>query len=447
MKLFGTDGIRFLVDRGQEVPNDDIIYSPELILKLALASAVGLQRGKYIIVQDTRKSSHHISMIFSGAFASAGSEILTGGILPTPAASILVKKLGLDGAFSISASHNPPQYNGIKFFLKDGFKADRKTEEIIEEKFSDIEKNGNYSSQIANKISRIHNLSEIAFSTYKSSILNLFPKNFLRGLRIVLDCSNGATYKIAPEIFYELGANIKAIGVNPDGENINQGIGSENPDTALKQEGDFKIIFDGDGDRVLIADSTELYDGDQIISVLAKFMKDEGTLRWGIVGTILSNFALEIFCKELGLNFIRVDVGDRNIAYKMKELSANLGGEESGHIILMDIVPTGDGIITALKTLYYILKSGKELKALAIKKFYQAKAKVSISKRLDLNSDIFLQVHKISKEIERENGRAVIRYSGTEPVLRIMVEHQDKEKAEKYKNILEEEIRKIFLSH
>jgi phosphoglucosamine mutase len=264
-------------------------------------------------------------------------------------------------------------------------------------------------------------------------------------VKILLDCSNGATYSIAPEVFDELGAHIKVIGGEPDGKNINVGVGSENPHTAMSYENfDFKIIFDGDGDRVLIGDSKNLYDGDQIISLLARFMMKEGKLRWGIVGTILSNMALEKFARENNINFTRVDVGDRNVAYKMREVGSNLGGEESGHIILYDFLPTGDGILVALQVLKYVISSGVEMNKLVIEKFHQAKGKLKIKEKIPLDSPVFGGVEKIKKEIQSLGGRAVVRYSGTEPVIRIMVEHEDKEISEKFKSYIEEELKKVF---
>jgi phosphoglucosamine mutase len=346
----------------------------------------------------------------------------------------------------VSASHNPPEFNGIKFFNKEGLKLDQKTEKEIEKFFLENQKINE--AENSYQIGELNQDYEFYKSIYKSFILNLFPKNMLKGLNIVLDCSNGSTSNVAPEIFRELGAKVKTIGANPDGENINLGVGSENPQKALSEDGDFKVIFDGDGDRVLIGDSKDnLYDGDQLISILAKSMIEKGELRWGIVGTILSNMSLEKFAKENKLNFARVDVGDRNIAYKMKEVGANLGGEESGHIILYDILPTGDGIISALKVLEYVIKKQKDLKDLAIEKFYQAKGKIKISQKKDLKSEEFRNVWKIKEEVEKSGGRVVVRYSGTEPVIRVMVEHENKEKAEEIKDKIEEELKKIFINN
>jgi phosphoglucosamine mutase len=446
MELFGTDGIRFLVS--QNTQGDELKYSPELTLKIAKATSRVMEKGNYVVVWDTRKSSLPIVSIFSGVLASQNFNIGLAGILPTPAASLICRTLKYNGAFSISASHNPPEFNGIKFFNNDGLKLDQKTEKEIEKFFLELENQKRSEAENSYQVGELRQDYEFYKSIYKSFILNLFPKNMLKGLKIVLDCSNGSTSNVAPEIFRELGAKLKPIGVNPDGENINLGIGSENPQKALSEDGDFKIIFDGDGDRVLIGDSKgNLYDGDHLISILAKSMMEKGELRWGIVGTILSNMALEKFAKENKLNFARVDVGDRNIAYKMKEVGANLGGEESGHIILYDILPTGDGIISALKVLEYVIKKQKDLKDLAIEKFHQAKGKIKISQKKDLNSEEFRNVWKIKEEVEKSGGRVVVRYSGTEPVIRVMVEHENKEKAEEIKDKIEEELKKIFINN
>ncbi|GBD03635.1 Phosphoglucosamine mutase [bacterium HR19] len=439
MKLFGTDGIRFVVVPEKAKGEEEIIYSPELIYKIALASSCVLREGRYVLVWDTRRSSLSITSIFGGVLSSLGYDVILGGVLPTPSVSAIVLSLGFDGGFSVSASHNPPHFNGIKFFKKDGFKADKELEEKIERSF--LAQNSSLNLKFADLVFN----PELVRNTYKSFVLSFFREKFLSGVKVVLDCSNGSTYLVAPEIFEELGANVKKIGCEPNGENINVGVGSEEPSRALSEEGDFKIIFDGDGDRVLIGDSEgNLFDGDHILSLLALFMSKEGTLKWGVVGTILSNSALEIFVRNLGLNFERVDVGDRNIAYRMKNLGANLGGEESGHIILSDILPTGDGIISALKVLQYVIKSGKDIRDLVIKKFYQAKGKIHVSRKKSLDSDEFSSIRKIEEEVKRDGGRVVIRYSGTEPVLRIMVEHEDKSVAEKYKDILVYELRKIF---
>ena len=468
MELFGTDGIRFIVSGNSQ--GREIKYSPDLIFKIAKATSHVMEKGNYVVVWDTRKSSLPIVSIFSGVLVSQNFNVKLAGILPTPAASLICRTLRYNGAFSVSASHNPPEFNGIKFFNKDGLKLDQKTEKEIEKFFLENQKinEAENSYQIgefrqdyefykitykrfilylSSQIGEFHQ-NEFYKSIYKSFILNLFPKNMLKGLNIVLDCSNGSTSNVAPEIFRELGAKVKTIGANPDGENINLGVGSENPQKALSEDGDFKVIFDGDGDRVLIGDSKgNLYDGDQLISILAKSMMEKGEIRWGIVGTILSNMSLEKFAKENKLNFARVDVGDRNIAYKMKEVGANLGGEESGHIILYDILPTGDGIISALKVLEYVIKKQKDLKDLAIEKFYQAKGKIKISQKKDLNSEEFRNVWKIKEEVEKSGGRVVVRYSGTEPVIRVMVEHENKEKAEEIKDKIEEELQKIFINN
>jgi phosphoglucosamine mutase len=444
MELFGTDGIRFIVSGNSQ--GREIKYSPDLIFKIAKATSHVMEKGNYVVVWDTRKSSLPIVSIFSGVLVSQNFNVKLAGILPTPAASLICRTLKYNGAFSVSASHNPPEFNGIKFFNKDGLKLDQKTEKEIEKFFLKNQKINE--AENSYKIGELHQDYEFCKSTYKSFILNLFPKNMLKGLNIVLDCSNGSTSNVAPEIFRELGAKVKTIGANPDGENINLGVGSENPQKALSEDGDFKVIFDGDGDRVLIGDSKgNLYDGDQLISILAKSMIEKGELRWGIVGTILSNMSLEKFAKENKLNFARVDVGDRNIAYKMKEVGANLGGEESGHIILYDILPTGDGIISALKVLEYVIKKQKDLKDLAIEKFHQAKGKIKISQKKDLNSEEFRNVWKIKEEAEKSGGRVVVRYSGTEPVIRVMVEHENKEKAEEIKDKIEEELQKIFINN
>jgi phosphoglucosamine mutase len=444
MELFGTDGIRFIVSGNSQ--GREIKYSPDLIFKIAKATSHVMEKGNYVVVWDTRKSSLPIVSIFSGVLVSQNFNVKLAGILPTPAASLICRTLKYNGAFSVSASHNPPEFNGIKFFNKDGLKLDQKTEKEIEKFFLENQKINE--AENSYQIGELHQDYEFYESIYKSFILNLFPKNMLKGLNIVLDCSNGSTSNVAPEIFRELGAKVKTIGANPDGENINLGVGSENPQKALSEDGDFKVIFDGDGDRVLIGDSKgNLYDGDQLISILAKSMIEKGELRWGIVGTILSNMSLEKFAKENKLNFARVDVGDRNIAYKMKEVGANLGGEESGHIILYDILPTGDGIISALKVLEYVIKKQKDLKDLAIEKFHQAKGKIKISQKKDLNSEEFRNVWKIKEEAEKSGGRVVVRYSGTEPVIRVMVEHENKEKADEIKDKIEEELKKIFINN
>lgn len=439
MKLFGTDGIRFLTN---QVENTELLYSPSFISRIGCAVAKVLKRGRYILVWDTRETSPHIAYIFASTLSSFGFETLIGGVLPTPSVSTLILSLGLSGGFSVSASHNPPEFNGIKFFVENGMKADEVIERKIESEFFKILSE----EKIEYHFSDIRDFQSIAFSTYVSFVRNLFPRDFLRGLKIVLDCSNGATYKIAPQIFSLFSADIELVAGEPDGKNINVGVGSEDPKTALSKDGDFKLIFDGDGDRVLIGDRQgNLYDGDHIISLLARFMKEEGKLKHAVVGTILSNKALEDFVKdELGVRFERVQVGDRNIAYKMCEINSNIGGEESGHIILSDIVPTGDGIIVGLQTLFYVLKSGREIKDLVIQKYHQAKGKIPVVKKESLDSDKFSFLRKIFSDIEKAGGRAVVRYSGTEPVLRVMVEHRDKDFAEKYKSIIIDELSSVL---
>ena len=433
-KLFGTDGIRGYT---KKIGNEDIILSPDFCSRVGYSIALTMPEDEFSIVWDTRASSRHIAFALASALGWMRKKVHLVGVLPTPACSVLARTTG-GGAISVSASHNPPEFNGIKIFSSDGLKISQELEEKIEKVFDKLDEKNPIPDDFPVQPEISSHLSQIFISHIKS----LFPKNFLKGVEVLLDTANGATYKVAPEIFEHFGAKVKVIGNEPDGKNINVGVGSENPQKALSEDAKFKVIFDGDGDRVLLGDSKgNLFDGDHILSIIARNWAKKGKLSWGVVGTQMSNLALEKFVKSLGYNFERVPVGDRNISYKMKEIGANLGGEESGHVILWDYLPTGDGITTALEVLRILQEEGKELSELAIQKFPQVKRKIKVRKKIPFELD-----ESILKEMEKEGVRAVVRYSGTEPVLRIMTEAEDKEKAERWAEKLEELLREKLSS-
>ena len=440
-RIFGTDGVRGKVykDKDKEEYDAELFLSQHICFNIFKSVVKVLGRGRYVICRDTRLSGVSIEGAAISSITSSGSELAICGVMPTPAVSLLVRNLNCRGGFSISASHNKPEYNGIKVFLSDGYKADDETEERIEKIIEENDK------EVETDYSNILQFNAVDF--YKSFILSKFRFS-LKGLKVAVDCSNGANYKVAPEIFGEMGAKVFATGNNPDGKNINVNCGSENIENirtfAEKVGADLGISFDGDGDRVIFVSRGKIIDGDDTLAFLFDKMVKNNTLKNGVVGTILSNYALEKFVVDKGAKFWRTPVGDKYVSYKMREVGANLGGEESGHITVSDFLGTGDGIITSLTVLRYLLESEKYLDELIpFVKFKQVKDNVKVKERKILEQT---KIPDIVRNIEKDmgDGRIVVRYSGTEPVLRIMAECKDEEKSrravEKIKELIEREI-------
>lgn len=422
-RYFGTDGIRGTVG---EYP-----ITPDFMLKLGWATGkVFAQKGKgkVLIGKDTRISGYMFEAALEAGLCSAGVDINMLGPMPTPAIAYLTRTFGAQAGIVISASHNPYQDNGIKFFSSEGAKLDDEIEFAIEaaldQDFSVVQ------SSAIGKVVRINDAAgryiEFCKSTYKS------PRK-LSGLRIVVDCANGATYHVAPNVFQELGAKVSVIANKPDGLNINENCGSTHPARlaaeVLEQKADLGIAFDGDGDRVVMVDHKgELVDGDELLFVIASSKFSPNSAWTGVAGTLMSNLGLEVALRKKGIGFARAKVGDR---YVMAELQARgwiYGGESSGHLICLDATTTGDGIVAALQVLAAMQAQGRSLADIksGMTKFPQTMINVKIAKRELLAGNVAIETAKSSIEKKLGNtGRVLLRPSGTEPVVRVMVEGED----------------------
>lgn len=430
-RLFGTDGIRGLANHDP--------MTPEMSLKLGKALTYILRQDKnsnkkptIVIGKDTRLSGYIFEQALSSGIASMGADVLLVGPLPTPAIAFITVSMRADAGIVISASHNPYQDNGIKIFDRNGYKLpDQKEIEIENLIWNGEEKLMNSPPEEIGKAFRI----EDAPGRYVVFAKNSFPSNLtLNGIKVVLDCANGAAYKVAPLIFQELGAEVITIGVNPNGKNINTDCGSLNPsllrEKVLETSADLGIALDGDADRVIFCDEKgEIVDGDKIIAICADEMIEKGTLRGNsIITTVMSNMALERYVREKGVEFIRAEVGDRYVVEEMKARSANLGGEQSGHIIFLDHTTTGDGTLAALQVLSIMREKEKSLSELSkiIDLYPQVLVNVRVNEKKRI-SDIPELENQIKNNESRLNGkgRINIRYSGTEPISRVMVEGED----------------------
>jgi len=444
-RLFGTDGIRGIAN---EYP-----MTAEMAMQIGRAIAVLCKRGnhrhKIIIGKDTRISGYMFETALSSGICSMGVDLMLVGPLPTPAIAFITQSMRADAGIVISASHNPYQDNGIKIFSRDGFKLPDEMEEKIEELvFATSMDSLRPSTDSIGKAYRI----EDASGRYIQHLKNTFPADLtLDGLKIVVDCANGAAYKVAPVVFEELGATVISTGVEPDGLNINRDVGALYPEhisqLVKKHKADIGIALDGDADRVIICDEKgDIVDGDQIMAINALNMKERGVLRKNtVVATVMSNMGLEIFLKEKGMRLVRTQVGDRYVVEYLRNNGLNFGGEQSGHIIFLDYLTTGDGILAALQTLSVMKRSGKRLSELGkiIQKFPQVLVNFKVKEKKDLDS--IPEVVRVIKGAEKNlkgRGRILVRYSGTEMKARVMVEGEDKEKIEKMANDISSVIKK-----
>ncbi|MCF6768078.1 phosphoglucosamine mutase [Thiotrichales bacterium 19S11-10] len=427
-KFFGTDGIRGYVGRYP--------ITPDIALKLGWACGEVLcqnkEKAKVIIGKDTRRSCYLLESALSAGLTSAGVDVYLLGPMPTPAVAYLTRTFHASAGIVISASHNPHCDNGIKFFSKDGYKLDDQVELQIES-YLEAELQVTEPNLIGS-IYRIDDAPGRYIEFTKASIPNSI---LLKGLKIVLDCANGAAYHIAPAVFKELGADVITIADHPDGLNINDQCGAVYPqrmkEVVLASKADIGIALDGDADRLILCDHTgEIVDGDDILYILAKCLKAHQKLSGGVVGTLMSNFALEKALQKLDIPFERANVGDRYVIEKLKENNWNLGGETSGHIIYLDANTTGDAIVAALQILQVIVTERKTLKQLLedFHKMPQCMINVPLNQALqDKAWDVInTEVEKVEKILNNQ-GRVVLRASGTEPLLRVMVEAVDKEQA------------------
>jgi phosphoglucosamine mutase len=423
--FFGTDGVR-------GIANQEPMTS-ETALKLGRAAAHIFKnkagRHRIVIGKDTRLSGYMLESALTSGICSMGVDVLLVGPFPTPGVAFLTRSLRADAGVVISASHNPFQDNGIKFFSRDGFKLPDEMEAEIE----DLVFSGKIESirPTAAEIGKAFRVDD-AEGRYIEFVKNSFPKGMtLEGLRVVLDCAHGAAYKVAPTILRELDADVTAIGHEPDGMNINQGCGSIHPETlqkaVLENRAHVGIAHDGDADRaVFVNEKGELIDGDQILAALALSLSREGRLSKNtLVTTVMSNTGLENGMQAAGIDVIRTPVGDRYIMDRMRKDGFNFGGEQSGHIIFLDHNTSGDGLITALQLLALMKTQGKAVSELTdvIKVFPKILLNVHVRNRRDLEEfpEIQKQIRAAEKRL-KSNGRLLVRYSGTEPVVRIMVE-------------------------
>jgi phosphoglucosamine mutase len=426
MKLFGTDGIR---GKANTEP-----MTPETALRVGMAAGLHFRRGRHrhrvVIGKDTRLSGYMLEAALTAGFVSMGMDVILVGPMPTPAVGILTRAMRCDLGVMLSASHNPFQDNGIKLFGPDGFKLSDQVEEAIEAHVANgLGKNLCSPAQLG-RAKRLHDVH----GRYTEFVKATFPKGLtLQGMRIVLDCANGAAYRVAPEILWELGAEVIPIGVAPDGLNINQDCGSTFPETMCKavQEyrADLGIALDGDADRVLVADETGmLIDGDQLMAVVARNWQKSGQLKkGGVVATVMSNMGLERFLVGLGLTLERTRVGDRYVVEHMRRHGFNVGGEQSGHIVFSDYATTGDGLIAALQVLAVIVASGKRASEVCnvFEPMPQLLANVRYAGGTPLDSGSVQQAISDGERRLGNTGRLLIRPSGTEPVIRVMAEGED----------------------
>ena len=435
-KYFGTDGIRGHVGQSN--------INPEFILRLGWAVGRVLANGhrkRVVIGKDTRVSGYMLESALEAGLSAAGIDVALLGPMPTPGIAYLTQTLRANAGIVISASHNLFEDNGIKFFSAEGGKLPDSIELAIE---AELEKKLEIVPSInLGKAKRINDAAGRYIEFCKSTIPSLTR---LSGLKIIVDCANGATYHIAPNVFAELGADVVVLGDKPDGFNINQDCGSTSPEllikTVLKTGADVGIALDGDGDRVLLVDAAgSLINGDQLLYIIAKDRHQRGLLRGGVVGTLMSNYGLELALNDLSIPFLRSKVGDRYVLETLREQDWRIGGESSGHIVCLDKTTTGDGIVAALQVLSIMLRQGKSLSELTkdITLLPQSLVNLKTKNASLLAADPRVkQATDVVEKSMRGDGRVLLRPSGTEPLLRIMVEGINesivKQKAEELSN-------------
>jgi phosphoglucosamine mutase len=437
-QYFGTDGIRGRVGTGN--------ITPDFVLKLGWAAGrvLGNGNGKILIGKDTRISGYMFESALEAGLVAAGVDIRLLGPMTTPGVAYLTRTFRASAGIVITASHNPFEDNGIKFFSADGDKLPDEVELAIEAELDQPIRT--VESSALGKVKRIDDANGRYIEFCKSTIPA--SMNF-RGLKIVVDCANGATYNTAPFVFEELGATVVRLGTEPDGFNINHGVGSTQPgalrEAVVREGAGLGIAFDGDGDRVLMVDSRgQLIDGDQLLYLIAKSRLLTGTMRGEVVGTLMSNLGFEHALKRLGIGFARTKVGDRYIMERLKASDGILGGEPSGHIICRDRTTTGDGIVSALQVLAALDRLGTRLDDLGSE--VELYPQVLINVRLDASRDVLSlpEVQDAVASAERElagRGRVLLRPSGTEPLVRVMVEGRDRPQVEQLAERLAEVVR------
>lgn len=434
-QYFGTDGIR---GRVGEAP-----ITPDFVMRLGYAAGKVLASDRstlapgenpvVLIGKDTRVSGYMLEAALQAGLCAAGVNVRLVGPMPTPAVAYLTRALRLQAGIVISASHNPFEDNGIKFFSADGQKLEDATEAAIEAELLNPMKT--MTSRDLGRVKRIDDAPARYIEFCKSSFP--FDKD-LRGLRIVVDCAHGATYHVAPSVFHELGADTIAIGNQPNGSNINQECGATHT-AALsaavrRHRADYGIALDGDGDRLMMADADGvIYNGDQLIYVIAKHRQQKGKLKGGVIGTLMSNLGMEHALSRLDIPFARAKVGDRYVLEMLAERGWQLGGEASGHILCLEKHTTGDGIIAALQVLRALRESGVTLAEYTadMQLYPQTLLNIPVDNRVDLKHELIRQSVDEAESALGNTGRVVLRASGTEPLIRVMVESANAEDAKK----------------
>src|SRR5919106_3058675 len=455
--LFGTDGVR-------GIANQEPMTS-EMALQLGRAIAKVLQdpvararpkngsrrgrppsrakileghtehRYKILIGKDTRLSGYMLETALASGICSMGADVQLVGPMPTPGVAFLTRSMRADAGVVISASHNPYQDNGIKFFSWDGFKLPDEVEARMEEMILSGETEQDRPT--ASKIGKAVRISD-AVGRYIVFLKNCFPRHLtLEGLRIVTDCGHGAAYRVVPEMLSELGAEVIPLGVQPDGENINRRCGALHPETArdvlLHEHADFAVSLDGDADRAIFVDETgEILDGDQVLAMCGKDMQEKGVLKGRtVVATVMSNLGLDLALRSLGVQLVRTEVGDRYVVERMLKEGYNLGGEQSGHIVFLDHNTTGDGAITCLQLLALMVEKGKRLSELKgiMTRLPQVLLNIRVKEKKDFESmpKVYGKIATVQKTLDGR-GRTLVRYSGTEMLARVMLEGEDEAK-------------------
>jgi len=424
MKLFGTDGVRGKAGE---------FLTPFLAMKLAMAFSEAIEKktGKILVGKDTRRSGYMIENAIVSGLTASGFDVIQIGPMPTPAVAFLTEDMRCDGGIMISASHNPYYDNGIKFFNKEGNKLSKEIEEKIEKIYFE----DNFKLKTDNEIGKSKRIDDV-IGRYIVHIKSSFPTNLnLNGIRIVIDAANGAAYKVAPTVFSELGADVITINNNPNGFNINLNAGAMHPEIlsneVKKYRADIGFALDGDADRLVVVDENgEIIDGDLLLGALAFYLHKKKKLKNnGIAVTIMSNGALEDFLKQYNIKVYRSAVGDKYVLETMKKYNLNFGGEQSGHIIFSEYAKTGDGLVSALQAIAYMIESNKKAsEAFRLFNLYpQVQTNIKVNEKIPLEK--ISGIDEELQKIEKEGYRHLVRYSGTENKLRLLIEGEDLKKA------------------
>lgn len=442
-RYFGTDGIRGLVGSHP--------ITPEFMLKLGWAAGNAFRNNghcRVVIGKDTRISGYMFESALEAGLSAAGAQVQLLGPMPTPAIAYLTRTFQADAGIVISASHNPFHDNGIKFFSSQGTKLpdtlEHEIERLVDAPMELVE------PSLLGKVARVEDASGRYIEFCKSSVPT---STSFKGMKIVLDCAHGATYKVAPSVFKELGATVSTIGVAPDGLNINNGVGSTSlqalSQAVVTQQADLGIAFDGDGDRVMMVDDAgNEVDGDQLLYIMTLDLYERGILEGGVAGTLMTNLGLELALRERDIPFVRAKVGDRYVMAELHQRGWSLGGESSGHLVCLKHTTTGDGIIAALQVIRALRMSGKSL-AEACKGMNKCPQKL-INVRYKSNGDSPLEAPELQSAVAAAEarlggaGRVLLRLSGTEPVIRVMVEGQDARQVAQEAEALATQVRKMF---